>query len=72
MLEANADSVLANAVVTPRDRASESRAWDDVTVRLAAAVLQRAFKRDEEARNAVLDFARHAERLQATERWRGR
>lgn len=72
MLESDAFSVLARSVVSVRDRASDGRAWDDVTVRLAAGVLQRAFRLDEEARNAFLDLARHAERMQATERWRGR
>ncbi|NEU14994.1 hypothetical protein G3T14_23405 [Methylobacterium sp. BTF04] len=72
MIEADAYSVLARSVVSVRERAGDGRAWDDVTVRLAAGVLQRAFKLDEEARNAFLDLARHAERMQATERWRGR
>jgi hypothetical protein len=72
MLEADAFSVLAKSVVTVRDRAGDGRAWDDVTVRLAAGVLQRAFKLDEQARDAFLDLARDAERRQATERWRGR
>ena len=72
MSEVDAYSVLARSVVTVRDRASDGRAWDDVTVRLAAGVLQRAFKLDQEARDAFLDLARHAERMQATERWRGR
>jgi hypothetical protein len=72
MLEADAFSVLAKSVVTVRDRAGDGRAWDDVTVRLAAGVLQRAFKLDEQARDAFLDLARDAERRRATERWRGR
>jgi hypothetical protein len=72
MFESDAYSVLAQSVVTVRDRAGDGRAWDDVTVRLAAGVLQRAFRLDEEARNAFLDLARHAERMQAAERWRGR
>jgi hypothetical protein len=72
MLEADAFSVLARSVATVRDRASDGRAWDDVTVRLAAGVLQRAFKLDEQARDAFLDLARDAERRRATERWRGR
>ena len=72
MFEADAFSVLAGSVVTVRDRAGDGRVWDDVTVRLAAGVLQRAFRLDEGARDAFLDLARQAERMQATERWRGR
>jgi len=72
MSESDAYSVLAQSVVTVRDPAGDGRAWDDVTVRLAAGVLQRAFKFDGEARNAFLDLAQHAERMQAAERWRGR
>ena len=72
MLEADAFSALARSVVTVRDRAGDGRAWDDVTVGLAAGVLQRAFRLDEQARNTFLDLARHAERMQAAERWRGR
>lgn len=72
MFEADAYSVLAKSITTVRDRAGDGRAWDDVTVRLAAGVLQRAFKLDEGARDAFLDLARHAERIEATERWRGR
>lgn len=72
MLEADAFSILARSVVTVRDRAGDGRAWDDATVRLAAGVLQRAFRLDGQARTAFLDLARDAERLQATERWRGR
>ncbi len=72
MFEADAFSVLARSVVTVRNREDDSRAWDDRTVRLAAGVLQRAFRLDQEARDAFLDLARHAERMQATERWRGR
>jgi hypothetical protein len=72
MLEADAFSVLAASVVTVPDRAGDGRAWNDATVQLAAGVLQRAFKLDEQARSAFLDLARDAERRQATERWRGR
>lgn len=77
MFEADAFSVLAKSALaksaaTIRDRAGDGRAWDDVTVRLAAGVLQRAFRLDEEARDAFLDLARQAERMRATERWRGR
>lgn len=72
MFEADAYSVLAGLVVTVHERTGDGRPWDDMTVRLAARVLQRAFKLDGEARDAFLDLARHAERMQATERWRGR
>ncbi|TXM95456.1 hypothetical protein FV232_07530 [Methylobacterium sp. WL30] len=72
MFRADAFSVLAKSVTTLRDGAEDSRAWDDVTVRLAAGALQRAFTLDEGARNHFLDLARHAERVRATERWRGR
>ena len=42
MFRADAFSVLAKSVTTVRDGAEDSRAWDDVAVRLAAGVLQRA------------------------------
>ena len=72
MFRADAFSVLAKSVTTISDGTEDIRAWDDVAVRLAAGVLQRAFKLDEDARNDFLDLARHAERVRATERWRGR
>ncbi len=72
MFEPDAYSALARSVMTLRDRASGGCAWDDRTVRLAAGVLQRAFRLDPEARDAFLDLARDAERMRATERWRGR
>ncbi|WP_027172461.1 hypothetical protein [Methylobacterium sp. 10] len=71
MFEAEAYSVLAKSVTTVRDRAGHGRDWDDVTVQLAAGVLQRAFKLDDGVRDAFRDLARHAERIEATERWRG-
>lgn len=72
MFQADAFTVLARSITTVRDRTGDHRAWDDVTVRLAAGVLQRAFKLDEGARDDFLDLARHAARIEATERWRGR
>lgn len=71
MFEADAYSDPARSVVTVRDRASDGRSRDDVSVRLAAGVLQRAFRLDEEARDAFPDLARQQERMQATDRWRG-
>lgn len=72
MLESHAFSVLTRSTAPVRERASDGRAWDDVTVRLAAGVLQRAFRLDEQAGDAFLDLARDARRPQATERWHGR
>jgi hypothetical protein len=72
MFQTDAFSALSRSVATVRDGTGDNRAWDDVSVRLAAGVLQRAFKLDESARDDFLDLARHAERVQATERWRGR
>ncbi|MBO1021922.1 hypothetical protein IPV08_18370 [Methylobacterium sp. SD274] len=72
MFEAYAFSVLAKSVTTVHGRAGDNSAWDDVTVRLAAGILQRAFRLDDGARSAFLDLARDAERIEATERWRGR
>ena len=72
MFEADAFSVLANTVATVGDEPTDAGAWDKATVGLAAGILQRAFRLDEQARNAFLDLARDAERLRATERWRGR
>lgn len=72
MFEADAFSVFSGSVVTVHGREGGGRSWDDDTVRLAAGVLQRAFWLDDGARNAFLDLARDAERIEATERWRGR
>ncbi len=72
MFEADAFSVLAGSVATVDDRLSDGRAWDKATVGLGAGGLQHAFRLDDEARDAFLDLARHAERIRATERWRGR
>lgn len=72
MFETDAFSVLAESVVNMGERPSDGRAWDKATVGLAAGVLQRAFRLDDEARDTFLDLARHAERMRAAERWRGR
>lgn len=71
MIEADAFSVLARSAVTVADRPGDGRSWDDASVGLAAGVLQRAFRLDQGARDAFLELARRAERLRATERWRG-
>lgn len=72
MFEADAFSVLARSVVTHGDRTGDCPAWDDAKVGLAAGVLQRAFRLDEDTRDAFLELARNEERVRATERWRGR
>jgi hypothetical protein len=72
MFEADAYSVLARSLVNIGDRPSDGPAWDEATVGLAAGVLQRAFRLDEDARDAFLELARHEERMRATERWIGR
>ena len=73
MFEADAGSVLAKTVVTVRGRASDGRVWDVVSVRLAAGVLRRALLRDKEAHVAFLESRpANAERMQGTDRWRGR
>ena len=52
MFEADAFSVLARSVVTVVHRPSGWPAWNEATVGLAAGVLQRAFRLDEDARDA--------------------
>lgn len=71
MVHADAYSALVRAAATTGERPKDPHVWDEATLELAAGLLQRAFRLDDDAREKVLDLARHEERMKAAERWRG-